>query len=520
MDADFFSSKYSVTFKSMQGDAPVCIADVEAQDWLRIAQAVRAEGGILISLWGTDRRTSTDPYIVSVAYCVTEGLMWLRLPVGEQAGYPDLSNIYPGVVRMQRALFDLLGISAIGAEDRRPWINHGRWPKDYFPLRKQFTGTEHFDNQLQFYPFVSVEGDGVHEIGVGPIHAGIIEPGHFRFSIVGEKVLRLEQLLGYTHKGVDKLFSRRDISNGHLLAGRISGDSTVAYSWAYCMAVEAATGTQIPMRAQWLRALLLERERVSMHLGDLGALGNDAALSFGLSQFSLLREKWVRLSGQLFNHRFMMDCVIPGGTNIDIDAAGIDLLLKQCLEVESEVQNLKVIYAEHSGLQDRYFTLGSVPPKLAKELGLCGMAGRASDQAHDARVDQALFPSAYAQIKVRKITHKTGDAASRVFVRFEEIFESIRLLREIVGGLPSDNISTPLADNYADGFGAGWVEGWRGPIFVGLEVSQDGKIIRCHCHDPSWQNWPVLQHAIIGDIVPDFPLINKSFNLSYSGHDL
>jgi len=520
METESLSSKYGAGFKSMRGEAPVCIADVEKRDWLRIAQAVCADDGILISLWGTDRSASSEPYIVSVTYWVTEGLLWLRLPADAQAGYPDLSMIFPAAVRMQRALFDLLGIRAYGAEDTRFWINHGRWPRDYFPLRKQFSGLEEFDNQLEPYPFVSVEGDGVHEIGVGPIHAGTIEPGHFRFSIVGEKVLRLEELLGYKHKGIDKLFTRRELLNGHLLAGRISGDSTVAYSWAYCMAVEAATGCQIPERAQWLRALLLERERIAMHLGDLGALGNDAALTFGLSQFSLLREKWVRVNARLFIHRFMMDCIIPGGTIVDIDGDGIDLLLQQCQEIEKEVQTLQVIYAEHSGLQDRYFTLGRVPPKLAKELGLCGMAGRASDQARDARVDQLMPLSVYTQLKVRKVTKKAGDAAARVLVRFEEIFESIRLLREIVRKLPSGAINTPLTSDITDGFGVGCVEGWRGPVFVALEADKHGKIIRCHCHDPSWQNWPVLEHAIIGDIVPDFPLINKSFNLSYSGHDL
>lgn len=520
MDTDSLNRKYWVSFQVLEGDAPICAADVEAQDWLRIAQAIRAEGGILISVWGTDRRTSSDPYIVSVAYCVAEGLIWLRLPVSEQIGYPDLSSIFPAAMRMQRALFDLLGIGASGADDVRPWINHGRWPKDYFPLRNQFSGLEQFDNELEFYPFVSVEGDGVHEIGVGPIHAGTIEPGHFRFSIVGEKVLRLEALLGYTHKGVEKLFTQRTLSSGHQLAGRISGDSTVAYSWAYCMAVESVTGCQVPAQAQWLRALLLERERVSMHLLDLGALGNDAGLAFGLAQFSLLREKWVRLNDHLFGHRFMMDCVIPGGTSVDIDGAGIDLLLAQCLDVEQEVVTLRGIYAEHSGLQDRFFNLGRVPPKLAEQLGLCGMAGRASDQARDARVDQAMPPSAYAQLKVRKAGHKSGDVASRVFVRFEEIIESIRLLREIVKQIPSGPASVPMADSAAGGFGAGWVEGWRGPIFVAIEAGAEGKIIRCHCHDPSWQNWPILQHAILGDIVPDFPIINKSFNLSYSGHDL
>ncbi|MEA5097129.1 MAG: NADH-quinone oxidoreductase subunit C [Burkholderiaceae bacterium] len=521
MESESLSDKYGVPFKRMRGDTPICIADVDAQEWLHIAQTIRTEGGILVSLWGTDRRTSTAPFIVSATYCVSRNLLWVRLPVAnEQTGYPDLSNIFPAASRMQRATFDLLGISANGAEDTRPWINHGKWPRDYFPLRKQFTGQEQFDTPLEFYPFVSVEGDGVHEIGVGPIHAGIIEPGHFRFSIVGEKVLRLEELLGYTHKGVDKLFTQRDISNGHLLAGRISGDSTVAYSWAYCMAVETATCGDISARAQWLRALLQERERIAHHLGDLGALGNDAGLVFGLAQFSLLREKWVRLNGRLFNHRFMMDCIIPGGVNVDIDDVGGNLLLAQCQEVEAEVKTLRDIYAAHSGLQDRFHTLGRVFPKLAEELGLCGIAGRASDQARDARVDQALPNSAYTQNKARKTGHKSGDVAARVYVRFEEIFESIRLLREIINHLPPGPTHVPLPGNFTDGLGAGWVEGWRGPVFVALETDSDGKIIRCHCHDPSWQNWPVLEHAIIGDIVPDFPLINKSFNLSYSGHDL
>lgn len=518
MNTDAFTKRYLLPFRSLAGSVPVCVAEVADPDWIRVAHMIRTEGGRLISLWGTDRRPLADCYVMSAVYCAAEGLLWLRLTVNEQDGYPDLSLIFPAADRMQRTVFDLLGIRAHGAEDFRPWLNHGRWLDTYFPLRRQCSGQEQFNTALQEYPFVQVEGDGVHEIAVGPIHAGIIEPGHFRFSVVGEKVLRLEQRLGYVHKGTDKLFIGRAVADGCRLASRVSGDSTVAFAWAYCMAAEAASACEIPARAQWLRALLLERERIANHLGDLGALGNDAGLALGLAQFSRLKEDWVRLNHQLFGHRFMMDRVAPGGVAVDLDAAGIDLLTTQCNRIETEVQALRVIYEEHAGLQDRFISAGRVPPALAAQLGLCGMAGRASGQAWDARADQAIGP--YAQLNVRMTTHRNGDVAARVTVRFEEVFESLCLLREILRQLPAGPVSVPLPAISVESLGIGWVEGWRGAVLVGLETDAQGNILRCHCHDPSWQNWPVLQHAIMGNIVPDFPLINKSFNLSYSGHDL
>ena len=511
-------AKYPARFRKLPGTVPLHVADCESQDWLRIAQAIRADGGRLVSIWGADRRPLAECYVISAVYAAPAGLLWLRLATDEQSGYPDLSALFPAAGRMQRALADLLGIRANGAEDTRPWLNHGRWPDDYFPLRRQYSGRERFANELRDYPFVQVAGDGVHEIAVGPIHAGIIEPGHFRFSVVGEKVLRLEQRLGYTHKGTEKLFAGRCVADGARLAGRVSGDSTVAFAWAYCMAAEAAAACEIPARAHWLRALLLERERVANHLGDLGALGNDAGLAIGLAHFMRLKEDWVRLNHRLFGHRFLMDRVLPGGVAVDLDAGGCEALLAQCDRIEAEVRSLRNIYDEHAGLQDRFISAGRVQPGLAEELGLCGLAGRASGQAQDARIDQRIAP--YPELDTRMVIHRNGDVAARVSVRFDEIIESIRLLREIAGRLPPGAISAPLPTVPADSLGAGRVEGWRGAVLVALETDGQGNILRCHCHDPSWQNWPVLQHAIMGNIVPDFPLINKSFNLSYSGHDL
>ena len=500
---------------------PLLHGEVDADEWLTAALAIAENHGRLVALWGSDsHRRKSGRFTLSAVYALENGkLLWLDLPLsGQLVNYPDISGIFPYAARMQRAVADLLGLHAEGAVDARPWLNHGTWPADYFPLRREFTGTEvRAWPPVTDYPFVSVAGDGVHEIAVGPVHAGIIEPGHFRFSVVGEKTLRLEERLGYAHKGIDKRFEHLPASQGHRLAGRISGDSTVAYAWAYCMALEAAWGWQVPARALWLRALMLERERVANHLGDLGALGNDAGFTFGLSQFMRLKEDWLRLNKILFGHRFMMDCIAPGGIAFDLDLAGVEQILSQCEVIEAEVYELRAIYDDHAGLQDRFLGTGAVSAELAARLGLTGLAARSSDIANDVRIDCPCAP--YDELMVNIAAHPEGDVAARVAVRFDEIIESLRLIRQIVRDLPVGAIASRSSKMPA-GRGAGWIEGWRGGIFVALTVAKGDRITRCHAHDPSWQNWPVLEYAVIGDIVPDFPLINKSFNLSYSGHDL
>ena len=500
---------------------PMWRAAVDSLQWLAAARSMSQDGGRLVALWGSDRSQDSDTALaVSAAYAAPEGLYWLDLALARgRTHYPDLTPMFPHASRMQRAAADLLGIVAEGAEDRRPWLHHGAWPRDYLPLRQEGNGRGVFAPQpLQDYPFVRVEGDGVHEVAVGPVHAGIIEPGHFRFSVVGEKVLRLEERLGYTHKGTEQRFTRLPLMEGHKLAGRICGDSTVAFGWAWCMALESALACEVPVRAQWLRALLLERERIANHLNDLGFLGNDAALGFGLAQFSRLREDWLRLSSDLFGHRLTMDCIVPGGVAMDVDAAACERLRRQCDSIEAEVRALAAIYVSHAGLQDRFATTGIVTPALAAQLGLTGLAGRASGQVTDLRCDQPWAP--YDGLHVHVASHQNGDVAARVAVRFQETFESLRLVRDICAGLPAGPVRVAATVPEQPAVGLGRVEGWRGEVLVALELDAGGVIRRCHCHDPSWQNWPVLEHAVIGNIVPDFPLINKSFNLSYTGHDL
>jgi Ni,Fe-hydrogenase III large subunit/Ni,Fe-hydrogenase III component G len=505
---------------NLAAPVPIRRALVDRDQWMAVARKFAGEGGRLVAMWGLDRGSPAHGPAVCAAYAGQAGLLWVELALaGNSPTYPDLVPFFACANRLQRAAADLSGIHCETASDRRPWLDHGLWGIEPSPLRRDGLESPVSTGERPApYSFVRVEGDGVHEIAVGPVHAGIIEPGHFRFSVVGEKVLRLEERLGYTHKGIERRFQDLPASTAHRLAGRVSGDSTVAFCWAYCMALESACAVEVPERAQWLRALMLERERVANHLGDLGALGNDAALSFGLAQFSRLREDWHRLSGAVFGHRFMMDVVEPGGLAHDVPSTALDLLRRQCDEVERDVQTLRGIYDNHAGLQDRFLSTGRIAPELAARLGLTGLAGRASAQCADLRFDQAWEP--YRQLGAKRCIRHEGDVAARVAVRFDELFESFRLQRELCARAPGGRVANWLPQQPKQAFGAGWVEGWRGEVFVALELGADARIVRCHCHDPSWQNWPVIEHAIIGNIVPDFPLINKSFNLSYSGHDL
>lgn len=510
----------NLELQRLPGALPAWQAVIKVGDIQPICRSVRDDGGRLLALWGSDERGSAQGgYALHFVLVKEDGLVAFHVPLLEhQPVYTDISEFFPAADRMQRAAFDLVGIYPYQDPPRRKWLRHGAWREGSFPLRKDFDAAASATHEPDHYAFIPVAGEGVHEIPVGPVHAGIIEPGHFRFSVVGEKVLKLEERLGYVHKGIEKRFEQLDLQQGARLAGRISGDTTVAYAWAYAMAAESLAGVTPPDRALWLRALFLERERIANHLGDLGYLGNDVALSFGFAQFWILKEQVLRHNAALFGHRYLMDCIIPGGVAVDLDLAGRNALERECDLLEREVTTLRAIYDEHAGVQDRFIGTGRVEPRLAAQLGLTGLAGRASAQAWDARVQ---FPCApYDKLDVQMATYRNGDVAARVIVRFEELFEALRLQRRILTNLLGDERRVPLPPLPPNGFGLGMVEGWRGEVMMAIHTDGAGKVARVHPHDPSWQNWPVLEHAIMDNIVPDFPLINKSFNLSYSGHDL
>ena len=545
---------FTMLFPKLPGAMPVWHGIVNADDLRALCEELKQSGGKLVALWGEDKSkvqgaqndvtSHSQPslfdaetpdtavpalalgmlppephYALHVALVSAPGLLVLTLLVPHaKPDFPDLSDLFPAADRMQRSVADMLGLHPTGGGNHRKWLRHAAWPGDVHPLRNAFDGHSSFPTEPDNYPFVAVSGHGVHEIAVGPVHAGIIEPGHFRFSVVGERVLKLEERLGYKHKGIEKRFEGMTFKQGAKLAGRVSGDTTVGYAWAYAQAVESVTNTTPPPRALWLRGLFLELERLLNHLGDLGYLGNDVALAFGLSQFWILKEELLRLNGELFGHRYLMDRIVPGGVACDLDNAGLLRISKMLHHIEHETAILHHIYDEHAGVQDRFVTTGFVAPELAAKLGLTGLAGRASGQTWDTRVQYPCTP--YDQLDTQMVTHRNGDVAARVTMRFEEITESIRLIGLILEQLPVGELLSGLGDAVEGSLGIGWVEGWRGEILVALHVGHDNCIHRLHPHDPSWQNWPVLEHAIMNNIVPDFPLINKSFNLSYSGVDL
>jgi len=490
--------------------------EVSGEEWRRVAVDVAAAAGRLLALWASPAG-DTAARVHAVFIADGEGLL-LTLPMSDlDQPYPGIDDIFPAAARMQRAIADLMGLRAT-ATDTRPWLRHAAWPQGYRPLLDPPLSQNHTEVTSDSYDFVRVEGDGVHEIAVGPVHAGTIEPGHFRFSVVGEKVLKLEERLGYVHKGIEQRFTQMPILQGYRLAARVSGDSAVAFSWAYCQALEAISNMEIPARAVWLRALYLELERVANHLGDLGALGNDAGFAFGLMQFGRLKESLLRTNQEVFGERYLMEAVVPGGTQREVSGSQCTLLSESLRKIEAEVRVLRTIYDEHAGVRDRFTGAGIVTPELATRLGLTGLAGRASAQAFDLRVDLPYTP--YQHCAVTKMVRSEGDVAARVAIRFDEIHESCRIIQHILATIPSGGHRAPVRMPADGSVGIGLIEGWRGPVSVALEAGPAGTIRRCHPHDPSWQNWPVLEHAIIGNIVPDFPLINKSFNLSYSGHDL
>jgi Ni,Fe-hydrogenase III large subunit/Ni,Fe-hydrogenase III component G len=501
---------------SMAGASKVFSLTVTCDEWCQAAEDMATHGGRLLSLWAGHDGTGDDA--VRAAYIADSGVLVLSLPViASDTRYPGIERWFPSASRMQRAVTDLSGLRSTDV-DARPWLRHAAWPETFHPLIDSDAKLSPTVPVIDHYTFVPVEGDGVHEIPVGPVHAGIIEPGHFRFSVVGEKVLRLEARLGYAHKGIERRFTEFPLLSGHRLAARVSGDSAVAFSWAYCQAFEGMTATYLPARANWLRALALELERLANHLGDLGAIGNDAGFAFGLAQFSRLKEQLLRATEQALGQRYLMDFIVPGGTRVDLSSTDALLLLESVESIFAEVNTLRTIYDEHSGLRDRFAGAGVVTPVLAARLGLTGLAGRASGQAFDLRCDLPCDP--YDGMEVKKAVHTEGDVAARVAVRFDEVTESTGLMQRILSQLPVGlhQVGPTVPNEGAQGIGM--IEGWRGPIFLALEAGDGGMIRRCHPHDPSWQNWPVIEHAVIDNIVPDFPLINKSFNLSYSGHDL
>jgi Ni,Fe-hydrogenase III large subunit len=365
--------------------------------------------------------------------------------------------------------------------------------------------------------FLPAEGEGLHQIPVGPVHAGIIEPGHFRFTANGEHVVRLEQRLGYVHKGIESLMQGATLEKAAMLAARTSGDSTVAYAFAFARAAEAALQATPPPRAIYLRALMAELERFANHFGDIGAICNDASFSLMHAQTGILRERVLRASDACFGHRLMRDIIAPGGVTRDIGPEGPAQLRALLAEIRKVFPTLIELYDNTASLQDRTVTTGIVKQDYVRRYGAGGYVGRASGRAFDAR--RALAYTPYDNLTFDVPVLDAGDVNARVWIRIREVEQSLALIEQILDRMPSGAIASAISPKDS-GEGLALVEAFRGDVLVWLRLDANGLVTRCHLRDASWFQWPLLETAIEGNIVADFPLCNKSFNCSYSGHDL
>ena len=514
-------STFGADARQDEGQHPSSVATVlvPRERFAEAAKVLKKEYALLAAEWVTDESPFGRGFGIFACYRhESEYVIVKTFAHPDNQTFPSLTKKFVPAYRFERQMKSLMGVTAVGHPDQRPWIKHEDWPEDAWPLRKTFDASKPLPRVPGQYRWIRAEGEGVYEIPVGPVHAGIIEPGHFRFQAMGEDIINLEEKLGYVHKGIEKRFESLSWSEAARLAGRVSGDTTVAHSLAYSRAVEAMTGCTPSERAMWLRALFLERERIANHLGDLGAICNDVAFAILLYQFMRLKEALLRTNLKLWGHRFMMDKVIPGGVAVDTDAEGVKATLAEMDWLAKEFERLVVIYDENSSVEDRVRDTGTLRSEQARDLCVVGFVARASGLNLDCRIHHPFPP--YDRINVSIPVLVSGDAHARAWVRVEEIRDSMRIIREILKTLPDGEITSSVNVPLPDSSGFAVVEGWRGEIICWVQSGPKGEINRCMVRDPSSVNWLALEQCIHGNIVPDFPLCNKSFNQSYSGNDL
>ncbi len=484
------------------------------------AQLYRKWNGRLISLFADDVRAEENVFHLYYVFALdaAHGFFTLRVPVAaDKPEFTSLTDAIHAVNWQEREVQDLFGLKLLGHPNPRRCALHDDWPEVY-PLRKDFgLRTELPPFQGVRHKFREVEGEGVFQVPVGPVHAGIIEPGHFLFSVAGEPVLYLQLRMFYVHKGTEKLFEHLPVGHGVRLAESISGDSSFAHATAFCHAVERAADVTVPARARALRTICLELERIHNHLGDLGAICTDVAFTTANMHAMRLKEPVLRVNEELTGNRLLRGMSGLGGVRYDFDAAQLASLTRLLDWLRPEFDALVELIRESSGTRDRLETTGILKPEVARDLGVVGLVGRASGIDRDVRRD---FPHAfYDEVKFAVPVFPEGDVQRRLAVRREELYESIGIIRQVIDQLPGGPVRVEVGELPPDRVALGWVEGWRGEIFHWIRTAPGGRLARCKVKDPSLQNWPALTEAILGNIIPDFPVVNKSFNLSYSGTD-
>lgn len=491
-------------------------------DAVALAEFLRRDfNAELILMVANDRRADKGVFEIHYLFAQPRENWFLHATkelTPERPTITSMATFYYPASRFEREIKDMFGIPAVRNPDARPLVRHAFWPEDYFPLRKDAVVPSEFMDDGTPFPFQQVGGEGVYEIPVGPVHAGIIEPGHFRFSVVGETVIDLKIRLYFTHKGTEKLFEGRLPEEGVELAERISGDTTIGHSLAYCQALEALALTEVSPRARFLRVILLEMERLYNHIADFGMIANDTGFAFAHAHCFRLRERLLRLNKQLTGNRLLRGGIVTGGVGHDLPQ---ELDLPEELEaVLRDFNEIVGICLNNSILIDRLEGSGTLTKETATDHGVLGYVARASGIDMDARRDHPFAGYGEMSFPWKAPVYQSGDVLARTLIRVDEARESVNLIRQAFHNLPEGPLTVPLGPLPAFEPGFEIVEGWRGAILHWVMVDDRGRMFRVKVKDPSFVNWPALSYAQLKNIVPDFPLCNKSFNQSYSGNDL
>ncbi len=478
--------------------------------------------GALSLLWAVDHRPRESRYELCYLFTLAERKDWLLLCTDLQGDERLFRSITPHIHAAkwyEREIRDMFGLIPVGHPDMRRLVRHEHWPKGSHPLKKDFRWDRVLEREQGQYTFRHIEGEGVFEVPVGPIHAGIIEPGHFRFSVAGEPIMQLELRHFWKHRGIEKLFELQQLTEAVPLSERVSGDATVGHSLAYSQAVETLLGMDVPRRARYLRTLFLELERLHNHIGDVGAICNDTAYALPHAHCGRMKEQLMQLNDRLTGSRFLRGVNLVGGVGMDLTREQLTQAVAELDAIEPDFTELEKILFANASLTDRLETTGILTERTAWDHAVMGVVGRASGIDRDIRRDRPF--AAYVELPPTVVLYRYGDVRARMRVRMDEIHESMRLIRDISKRIPQGPVLTRPAGVPAPGTWAlSAVESWRGEILYVVMAGEGGQIHRCKVRDPSFVNWPAIQWAVLGNIIPDFPLINKSFNLSYAGNDL
>lgn len=499
------------------------VIDVASSELARVADALVSHlDARLLTLFATDERQPRGVFVIHQVWSCRREHAFLRVTASVDpvdAAFPSIAAAHPSANWFEREVMDVFGLTPTGHPNPTRVALHDDWPEGEWAMRKDFPD----DRQVArtdsaSHPFRPVLGEGVFQVPVGPVHAGIIEPGHFRFGVAGEPILYLQLRLFYTHKGIEKRFERLPWRHGLYLAESISGDTAVGHALAYAHAIERLAGLDVPQRARALRMVLLELERIYNHVADLGAIATDVAFTLAASRFQALREGCVRLNERVFGTRLLRGTVAIGGVTRDVTTRHRDDIQTHLATFQKTFDALMGMLIDAGSFTDRIDGPGVLTTQAARDLGVVGLAARASGIDGDLRRDHPQ--EGYGDLDFVVPVEHGGDVRARLMVRAREVEQSLAILRQLLPALPDTPLGVGLPEQLPPSASAlGWAEAWRGPVIHWVATDERGLLTRVKVTDPSTLNWPGLVHAVPGNIIPDFPVINKSFNLSYSGND-